>query len=494
MSSVRIKQVKDNKDKQETYRSLNKKLTDAYKNNNYESVLLLSYAMIEDRLLSMLHYLYLIEDRNNKIYPCDLVDKIIRPILGFNIDSNKKDVYRIYNISTKLKLLKLVIKESDNDYLNDCNRIIDYMIGLDEYHKFLKELEKWLKLRNEIIHASFNKNIIDLNDKLKYASNNGYELSKLSKSYTNKLKSSIDVLSVRDKWSSIEKIEKVEKKKIDNTIHSSFGDIEVENIELNKLYKFDIIKPNILDYEDLSIEDVLKESELSPTLNYINNSYMYDVKDGYGKDNIFHRFIISNISKLYIHKHITALVMLSHDFSNEILTEPYNHKKHTYRYLKYYFEYLIELLDKSLIDINTFDYSSLSGGFFESLIDVLFMLQHSHDSIINEIDNFVKELKKYANTEEKINIYNSITKKIVEKISIYLNYDKEEIIELINDDKYNFIYCTRDELRNDKDVVLAAIKKDADLWYYASDRLKDDENIIEEVKKICPDFECNNKE
>ena len=71
---MKIKKVFNNSDKQLTYSMLNKKCKLALENKEYETVLLYSYAMIEDRLLSMLHHLYVI---NNNIYEVDQSMNII---------------------------------------------------------------------------------------------------------------------------------------------------------------------------------------------------------------------------------------------------------------------------------------------------------------------------------------------------------------------------------------------------------------------------------
>lgn len=196
-----IEPVKDNISKQITYQELNKKCKQALKDNNYETVILLTYAMIEDRLLSFLHYMYIIDRNNNIYYPTKEIDTIIRPLLKYKEDSNIKQVYKIFNISTKLKILKLFTNNNSNiQYLLDCKNIIDINIGIDNYNKLLDDITTWIKYRNEIIHSSFNKDINDLNNKIISISKEGYRLSKLLSNYTNKIKTNNNQLSIRDKY------------------------------------------------------------------------------------------------------------------------------------------------------------------------------------------------------------------------------------------------------------------------------------------------------
>ena len=107
-----IKKVINNKDKELTYKELNKKCKLALENKEYETVLLYSYAMIEDILLSMLHHLYVINRYNDSILPNDYIDRIIRPLLGYKSESDKNKLYKIKNISTKINLIKLFNKKN----------------------------------------------------------------------------------------------------------------------------------------------------------------------------------------------------------------------------------------------------------------------------------------------------------------------------------------------------------------------------------------------
>ena len=64
---MKIIKVTDNKDKQLTYQQLNKKLKQSLEVSNYHETINLSYAMIEDRLKTILDLLYIIENRNKKL-------------------------------------------------------------------------------------------------------------------------------------------------------------------------------------------------------------------------------------------------------------------------------------------------------------------------------------------------------------------------------------------------------------------------------------------
>ena len=204
----KIKSIENNIEKKQTYAILNKKNKIALENNEYETVILLSYSMIEDRLLSFLHYLGVINRNNTPIYPDDYIDSIIRPLLKYKENVPKERVYKLNNISTKIKIIKLFLKNAEDRlfYIKDCNSIIEKNIGIKNMKKFLSDLSAWIKIRNEIVHASFNKNINDLDINIELSAKEGYKLAKLISSYTNKIKTNKMQVSVSDKWHLLNKL------------------------------------------------------------------------------------------------------------------------------------------------------------------------------------------------------------------------------------------------------------------------------------------------
>jgi hypothetical protein len=59
-----------------------------------------------------------------------------------------------------------------------------------------------------------------------------------------------------------------------------------------------------------------------------------------------------------------------------------------------------------------------------------------------------------------------------------LSADRNVILTVINKEAMFGMRCANDQLRDDKEVVLAAVRKDGYSLYYASDRLKNDKNVV----------------
>ncbi len=178
---MKINDIKSNDDKSKTYKVLQEKCKKALEHEDYGTLLLFEYAMFEDRLTSFLYYLHLIPNKNKLELPPKLF-YIIKPFL------RKNSSPQIKNISTKIAILKILIKDSI-PYLKERHELIKASIGLADYQKFLTKLEDWIGIRNAIIHSSFSKNIEELEYQLQKIAIEGYSLTKEINKYVNKIKS-----------------------------------------------------------------------------------------------------------------------------------------------------------------------------------------------------------------------------------------------------------------------------------------------------------------
>ena len=165
MNKRNIKIVKDNKDKQNTYKKILPRYKTAIQNKAYFEAVLINYALLEDRLTSIQYHLALIKDRSdNLLY---IGDKKIIDIC--KIKFNKKEEFCFDTITKKINVLKKLFNWVENTeeklkkgsflYLlkNECESI-----DIKEMRKQLKCIEKWCGWRNEIIHGLLNKNLDDL--------------------------------------------------------------------------------------------------------------------------------------------------------------------------------------------------------------------------------------------------------------------------------------------------------------------------------------------
>lgn len=208
---TKITSVKDNKEKYENYKCQCSDLNSALKSKDYRSTILISYAMIEDRLISFLYYMNIIEKKESPFVPSDYIDKIIRPKLNHKFkDKNGKEIskkssYKIKNIGAKISIMRIFLNNNNgNSFLDDCYYIISKYIGIDVYKNFIEDLEEWKDYRNEIIHDSFNKNINSLNINLESCAIIGSKLARTASKFTNAIKNKNNEFIIRDKWYKVE--------------------------------------------------------------------------------------------------------------------------------------------------------------------------------------------------------------------------------------------------------------------------------------------------
>ena len=182
-----IDKVIDNKDKQNTYRELNKRRNEALKSKKYVEVIAYDYAMIEDRLLSILKHIDLIELNDYKYN----INKEIKDefcLLYYNDDKNH-DLPHINMMNTKIKIIKKILKyQLDNTLLINMSNILKIIDDNYELNKSLRKVKKWCDKRNEIVHAMYNKNVIDFDKKIEDIAIEGKDLSYLFSRICNEIK------------------------------------------------------------------------------------------------------------------------------------------------------------------------------------------------------------------------------------------------------------------------------------------------------------------
>jgi len=194
MSNRIIPAVKDNSEKQETYRTQLGRYYKAIKNGFYFEAMLIDYAMLEDRMRSFLYHAAFFADRSKST-----VWKKTKPFFAKTVseykDDKETDSLGVTNITEKIKVIRCLlmwVADTDGGYQDDKyltslkNRCEELDIGalLDT----LDDIEAWCKYRNEIVHALLNKNASCVYDGLKEFASNGMEYARFIDSQVRILK------------------------------------------------------------------------------------------------------------------------------------------------------------------------------------------------------------------------------------------------------------------------------------------------------------------
>ncbi len=170
MPKPQISPVKDSIEKQLTYRNRIGNYNKAVKYGFYCEAIMIVYAMIEDRLRSMIYHMGFLSNRQALS-----VWKKTRPFLLDCVkqykDKGEDEVLGVKTLSGKIKLVRCVYKwveNVDGEYETDRFALVlkNQIEGtdIDEVLSVLEEIDKWRSCRNEIVHAMMNKNIESLEE------------------------------------------------------------------------------------------------------------------------------------------------------------------------------------------------------------------------------------------------------------------------------------------------------------------------------------------
>lgn len=198
MANRMIKAAENNMSKHLTYQELNKRKMDAYSNGNYMESIQYAYAMIEDRLLSILHHIYII---NRNIYPYKFEESVAVELtkMLYPNKENKVANPRFENINTKITIIQKIYNyKGENLIIKKIQNHLEATLDMNKFKKDISKLKKWKNFRNEFTHAIYNKDINDVIMKEKEQASIGIELSESLDNYTELLKGYINgVNSVR---------------------------------------------------------------------------------------------------------------------------------------------------------------------------------------------------------------------------------------------------------------------------------------------------------
>lgn len=178
-----IKPVTDNMDKQRTYRAHKGRFRRAMENEFFFEALLIDYALLEDRLRSIIYHMGFLKDRAafriwKKKAPA------LRQIVSTYKDNDETVQLGITNISGKAKVVRCVLKwaaYTEGGYQQDKHLLAlksqCEVLDIDGLLCVLDELQNWCAYRNEVIHALMNKNLESLSDELKVYAEVGMQLA-----------------------------------------------------------------------------------------------------------------------------------------------------------------------------------------------------------------------------------------------------------------------------------------------------------------------------
>ena len=182
-----IPRATDDKDKGNTYKQYIEKYNKAIKYECFLEAIVIDYAMLEDRLIAFLHYTGVISRTRNKIS----VNKFCRPQIRSIIGYKPNSAINVNNISVKIRIAKALLSIDDNEedkYLLMVHSHLAERVSTNEFNETLQDITTWCNIRNQYIHALFNKNYDALQEGLCEYAENGLKLARKIDNYVKAIK------------------------------------------------------------------------------------------------------------------------------------------------------------------------------------------------------------------------------------------------------------------------------------------------------------------
>lgn len=170
-STKQITSVSNNMEKQQAYRQQIGRYSLAMKNGFYYEALLITYAMIEDRLRSFLYYIGAIREFDSVGLDVAKTRKSLRRLyFGSDEAANNKSL-QINQYAPKRALISKTLAlidepKPDEGYLRVLTEEYVRCLDIGGLRSVLSETETWCEYRNEIIHGLLNKNVMALDGEL----------------------------------------------------------------------------------------------------------------------------------------------------------------------------------------------------------------------------------------------------------------------------------------------------------------------------------------
>lgn len=176
-----MEQAKNGTDKQLAYQQSYRLLKKAMQEEFYLEALSISYAVLEDRLVSFLHHAGIVSRNHPELN----INKPVYPYLRILINKDTTYIIKIKDISVKIEIIRALLKMDENrakEIDTEAQKIIDnskrkpsmlrpgYMqslyqqihscpLDIDQVTELLADLENWRKTRNTLIHALLNQKV-----------------------------------------------------------------------------------------------------------------------------------------------------------------------------------------------------------------------------------------------------------------------------------------------------------------------------------------------
>lgn len=187
--------VKNGKEKQQAYTQSFSTLNKAMQNSFYLEAVVITYAIMEDRLVSFLHHAGIVTRGKGELKVNKRICPYMRELLG-------KESIKIKDISTKIELIEALLNMSAEVaesidaavakkasekiirtkalpcYMVTLHEQIEKTLDWQEVSEILSAIDKWRNCRNQLIHALLSKTVATSEIAKQECAEEGYALAR----------------------------------------------------------------------------------------------------------------------------------------------------------------------------------------------------------------------------------------------------------------------------------------------------------------------------
>ena len=185
MTERLVTPVSNNLEKYYTYSEYISKYNRAMRGEFYFEALLIDYAMLEDRLRSMLYYMGALKSRDSIKIDYQKAQELLKRIVLDYAEKNEPKNIGVTSITGKIRVVRCVALWSlevheeniDNRYGIVLKKGMDG-IDIDWLIRILSDIQVWCRYRNEIIHCLLNKNLDSVGMSIVEQAETGFSLAR----------------------------------------------------------------------------------------------------------------------------------------------------------------------------------------------------------------------------------------------------------------------------------------------------------------------------
>lgn len=190
--------VRNNEERKANYAREYVRYNKAIKYNFYLEAIAIIYAIIEDRLVSVLHHLGIVSRKNDNLRINGAVYPYIRKLM------KKDETATVYvkNVSVKIEIIKQLLALDEDRAIRIDNEVEDFVrsrhkrgivkkgymhdlymqmnrgVSGEKLDSLFHDFKEWVDVRNKLIHALLNKTVASTEDAKMDCAESGYKLSR----------------------------------------------------------------------------------------------------------------------------------------------------------------------------------------------------------------------------------------------------------------------------------------------------------------------------